>query len=312
MRKRIELEPTRLHALAAFRDSHLGVLREAFEVRIHARRGKMTLMGDELNVLLCEKAFYQLLDSVERGEKISDDKCQTVAEFIKSSPEAREAELAKVSNGKEQRDLIAGKTEGQNAYIDLMRDNVVTFAIGPAGTGKTYMAVGMAVQHLLAGVVERIILVRPAVEAGERLGFLPGDMNEKVRPYLMPVFDSLGDFLGIDRMTGLIERKVVEIAPLAYMRGRTLNNSFMILDEGQNTTIAQMKMFLTRIGRGSRAVITGDVTQVDLPPDEESGLLHAERVLQEVPDVAFCHLTKRDIVRHPVVNAIVNAYEQAF
>ena len=194
-------------------------------------------------------------------------------------------------------------------YVDTIRNNVLTFAVGPAGTGKTYLAMALAVMSLKNKEVERIILTRPAVEAGEKLGFLPGDLTQKVDPYLRPLYDAMYDFMGADSYTKLIERGIVEVAPLAYMRGRTLDNAFIILDEAQNTTPAQMKMFLTRIGFGSRVIITGDLTQKDLPFDSRSGLEVAVDVLRRIDDIAFCTLTSKDVVRHPLVQKIVQAYE---
>jgi phosphate starvation-inducible PhoH-like protein len=203
---------------------------------------------------------------------------------------------------------IRARSPNQIAYARAMHEQDLTFGIGPAGTGKTYLAVAAAVEALSTDTVRRLVLVRPAVEAGERLGFLPGDMSQKVDPYLRPMYDALYEMLGFERVGKLIDRHVIEVAPLAFMRGRTLNESFVILDEAQNTTVEQMKMFLTRIGFGSRAVVTGDITQTDLPRGRESGLKHVIRVLQEVPGVAFVHFGPRDVVRHPLVQAIVAAY----
>ena len=207
--------------------------------------------------------------------------------------------------------LIAPKGLAQKSYIDHIRDNHVVFGIGPAGTGKTYLAMAMGVAALMRKEVSRIMLVRPAVEAGEKLGFLPGDLAEKVNPYLRPLHDALYDMLEFGKAQELLETGVVEVAPLAFMRGRTLNDAFVILDEAQNTTIEQMKMFLTRLGFGSRAVITGDITQIDLPRDKQSGLRHAARVLRDIPGIAFTEFSDVDVVRHPIVQAIVRAYQQA-
>ena len=207
--------------------------------------------------------------------------------------------------------LIAPKSLAQKNYIDHIRENHVVFGIGPAGTGKTYLAMAMGVAALMRKEVSRIMLVRPAVEAGEKLGFLPGDLAEKVNPYLRPLHDALYDMLELEKAQTLLETGVVEVAPLAFMRGRTLNDAFVILDEAQNTTIEQMKMFLTRLGFGSRAVITGDVTQIDLPRDKQSGLRHAVNVLGNIPGIAFTHFSDVDVVRHPIVQAIVRAYQQA-
>lgn len=207
--------------------------------------------------------------------------------------------------------LIAPKSLAQKSYIDHIRENHVVFGIGPAGTGKTYLAMAMGVAALMRKEVNRIMLVRPAVEAGEKLGFLPGDLAEKVNPYLRPLYDALYDMLELEKAQELLETGVVEVAPLAFMRGRTLNDAFVILDEAQNTTIEQMKMFLTRLGFGSRAVITGDVTQIDLPRDKQSGLRHAVKVLDRIPGIAFTQFSDVDVVRHPIVQAIVRAYQRA-
>ena len=207
--------------------------------------------------------------------------------------------------------LIAPKSIAQKSYIDHIRENHVVFGIGPAGTGKTYLAMAMGVAALMRKEVNRIMLVRPAVEAGEKLGFLPGDLAEKVNPYLRPLYDALYDMLELEKAQELLETGVVEVAPLAFMRGRTLNDAFVILDEAQNTTIEQMKMFLTRLGFGSRAVITGDVTQIDLPRDKQSGLRHAVKVLDRIPGIAFTQFSDVDVVRHPIVQAIVRAYQRA-
>lgn len=207
--------------------------------------------------------------------------------------------------------LIAPKSLAQKSYIDHIRENHVVFGIGPAGTGKTYLAMAMGVAALMRKEVNRIMLVRPAVEAGEKLGFLPGDLAEKVNPYLRPLYDALYDMLELEKAQELLETGVVEVAPLAFMRGRTLNDAFVILDEAQNTTIEQMKMFLTRLGFGSRAVITGDITQIDLPRDKQSGLRHAVKVLDRIPGIAFTQFSDVDVVRHPIVQAIVRAYQRA-
>lgn len=206
---------------------------------------------------------------------------------------------------------VKPRTPGQEAYMQAIRDNEVIFAIGPSGTGKTFLAVAMAIEALHQSYVRRIVLVRPAVEAGERLGFLPGDLQEKVNPYLRPIYDALQSLLGYDRLKKYMEKDIIEIAPLAYMRGRTLENAFIILDEAQNTTMTQMKMFLTRLGLNSKMVITGDVTQMDLPREEKSGLLHARSLFVNIPGLCFFSLSRQDIVRHPIVQKIVEVYEKA-
>lgn len=208
------------------------------------------------------------------------------------------------------KDTIKAKTTTQKAYVESMMENDICFAIGPAGTGKTYLAVAYAISQLKKGVVKKIVLARPAVEAGESLGFLPGDLKEKIDPYLRPLYDALEDMLPSDQLRSYVERNVIEIVPLAYMRGRTLNNSYIILDEAQNSTGLQMKMFLTRIGPNSKAIITGDITQIDLPPKTESGLIQAEKILKNVEGVGFVYFNKSDVVRHKLVKDIINAYEK--
>ena len=275
------------------------------------------VQGDVDAMEFCQKSLQAVLDGMDIGKSYTDEAFERVCDFFKQqmSSEVQEEPSCPDQPPEPQRStlpMVEHVTEGQRRYIQTMRSHVVTFSSGPAGSGKTFLAVGMAVQHLLAGQVEKIILVRPAVEAGEKLGFLPGDLNEKIRPYLLPLLDALRYFLGQARADHYAEKGVIEIAPLAYMRGRTLSNSFMILDEAQNTTIEQMKMFLTRIGKNSRAVITGDISQIDLEPRTPSGLVHAMEVLQNVRDVGFALLEAQDILRHPVVGAIVKAYQREY
>ncbi|MBF0245289.1 MAG: PhoH family protein [Planctomycetes bacterium] len=269
----------------------------------------MVLQGDDTAVETCEKAIRNILTCLDRGEEITDQKVSSICSFYLKSLGFSADEVSRSVPLSPQGPH--GRTEGQKDYIQAMRSHTVTFGTGPAGTGKTYLAVGCAVEFLLARQVERIILVRPAVEAGEKLGYLPGDLQEKIRPYLLPLFDALVSFLGPKRLEIFTMKNIIEMAPLAYMRGRTLSNSFMILDEAQNTTAEQMKMFLTRIGEGSRAVITGDPSQVDLVRGERSGLDVACEILKDIEEIAFIRLTPGDIVRHPVVSTIVKAYERA-
>lgn len=297
-----------LRHLTQWRDSQLQILRESFGVRLQLRRGKITLQGEDRNIELCQEAVQSILEGMDKGKAYTDESFQQVCDFHLQQNPLEEASKEKTSSTR--LPMVQHMTEGQELYIDKMRRHTVTFSIGPAGSGKTFLAVGMAVQHLLAGKAERIILVRPAVEAGEKLGYLPGDLNEKIRPYLLPLFDALRHFLGNTRAEHYAERNIIEIAPLAYMRGRTLSNSFLILDEAQNTTVEQMKMFLTRIGQDSKAVITGDISQIDLGRGIPSGLVHARKALTSVEGVAFAHLEADDIVRHPVVGRIVRAYEK--
>ena len=315
LRTRIDIRGDQLRHLAQIRDSQYKILKDIFGVRLHVRRGKVVVQGSDEAMEFCQKSIQAVLDGMDIGKSYTDEAFGRVCDFFKQqmSNEVKEDSNAPVQPPQPQRStlpMVEHVTEGQRLYIQTMRSHVVTFSSGPAGSGKTFLAVGMAVQHLLAGQVEKIILVCPAVEAGEKLGFLPGDLNEKIRPYLLPLLDALRYFLGQARADHYAEKGVIEIAPLAYMRGRTLSDSFMILDEAQNTTIEQMKMFLTRIGKNSRAVVTGDISQIDLEPRTPSGLVHAMGILQNVRDVGFATLETQDILRHPVVGAIVKAYQR--
>jgi phosphate starvation-inducible PhoH-like protein len=268
--------------------------------------------GNEISIsgadaALVSKLFEELTELLQRGENL--DRSVVLRSIVmvranQSPSRILTEEILRTSGGR----VIRAKTAGQRRYVEAIRDNVVTFGVGPAGTGKSWLAVAMAVEALQMKRVQRIILTRPAVEAGERLGFLPGDLAAKIDPYLRPLYDAMHDMVGAEQAKLFLERQVVEVAPLAFMRGRTLNNSFVILDEAQNTTPEQMKMFLTRIGFGTKVVVTGDTTQVDVP-DGRSGLLGLERVLTDIPDLAFVHLDATDVVRHRIVADIVAAYE---
>lgn len=311
MKKRAELRSDQIRHLSQITDSQIQILKETYGVRVNNKRGKMTLQGDEQPLDLAQKALQTVLEGMDKGKSYSDEDFKRVCLHYQlgSSEISDQSKGYSPSSKKDTPPMVQHMTKGQSQYLKLMQDNVVTFVTGPAGSGKTFLAVGMAVQYLLMGKVEKIVLVRPAVEAGEKLGYLPGDLNEKIRPYLLPLFDALRHFLGQARAEHYSERNVIEIAPLAYMRGRTLNNSFMILDEAQNTTPQQMKMFLTRIGKDSRAVITGDISQIDLDHGTMSGMIHATKILKNVKGVAQAELNADDIVRHPVVAAIVRAYD---
>jgi phosphate starvation-inducible PhoH-like protein len=278
---------------------------------ITSRGNRLIISGGEESVAMASRVINQLYSLVERGYPISPEDIQKAMDMISedSRVQVKEVFLDAISIPSASRQ-IAPKTPGQKHYVQMIREMNMVFAIGPAGTGKTYLAVAMAVSALLNRQFKRLVLARPAVEAGEKLGFLPGDIAEKVNPYLRPLYDSLDDMMEIDRVHKLIERGVIEIAPLAFMRGRTLNDSFVILDEAQNTTPEQMKMFLTRLGFNSKAVVTGDITQIDLPVEKPSGLIHASHILRDVEGVAFCRLTSRDVVRHPLVARIIEAYEK--
>jgi len=291
-------------------DAHLRTIEESFpDVRIVARGNELSFSGPEEAVGLAETAVSELLIVVQEGQRLDDDRVRQVVRMVREkvpSPSGVLSEGIQVGRGK----TVRAKTLGQQLYIQAIRDNTLTFGIGPAGTGKTYLAMAAAVEALLAGSIRRILLTRPAVEAGERLGFLPGDLAQKIDPYLRPLYDALWDMFGPDETGRLIERGTIEIAPLAYMRGRTLNDACVILDEAQNTSPEQMKMFLTRLGFNSKMIITGDITQTDLPSQRQSGLSIVRRILEGIPGVAFVELSSRDVVRHRIVAAIVEAYQR--
>src|SRR5262245_31436236 len=294
--------------LLGHRDELLRLVEDAFEgAEIHVRGNEITITGEQAERV--GRLFEELVLLLELGQPLDAAQLGRTIDMVKADERPSEVLTAEVLRGANGRS-VRPKTSGQKRYVDAIRDNVITFAIGPAGTGKSWLAVAAAVHALQAKQVSRIILTRPAVEAGERLGFLPGDLMAKVDPYLRPLFDALYDMVDLEAAQRLLERGTVEVAPLAFMRGRTLNNSFIILDEAQNTTPQQMKMFLTRIGFGSRVVVTGDVTQVDVP-DGKSGLVGLERVLTGIDGLAFVHLTGADVVRHRIVADIVAAYERA-
>jgi phosphate starvation-inducible PhoH-like protein len=293
--------------LVGQRDELLRLVEKSFSgTTIHARGNEISIEGDEAEKV--GKLFNELVLLLERGHALDATNVGRTIDMVKADERPSEvltAEVLRSSRGRS----VRPKTAGQKRYVDAIAGSVVTFGIGPAGTGKSYLAVALALQALQAKQVERIILTRPAVEAGERLGFLPGTLMEKVDPYLRPLYDALFDMLGTDAMPRLMERGAIEVAPLAFMRGRTLNNSFIILDEAQNTSAEQMKMFLTRIGFGSKAVVTGDVTQIDLAVGK-SGLLGLEEVLGGIEGLTFVRLGARDVVRHRIVQDIVSAYER--
>ena len=291
-------------------DNYLKKIERTLKVTVVTRGEGIHVIGDERAVEKAKKIFENLTALSLRGNTITE---QNVDYILSLSFEEKENEVLEI-----EKDLICHtiqgkpikpKTLGQKAYVDAIRDKMIVFGAGPAGTGKTYLAMAMAIQAFKNDEVSRIILTRPAIEAGEKLGFLPGDLQSKVDPYLRPLYDALYQIMGADSFMKNMEKGLIEVAPLAYMRGRTLDNAFIILDEAQNTTPAQMKMFLTRIGFGSKVVVTGDATQKDLPSSQKSGLEVAERVLKKIDDIAFCTLTSKDVVRHPLVQKIVKAYE---
>jgi phosphate starvation-inducible PhoH-like protein len=293
-------------------DENIKYIEEAFGVNIISRGNELKLTGDEESTDRAARAIEGLLMLASKGETIDEQRVRYLISLVKGGNEDQVALMAKdvvciTAKGKP----IKAKTVGQQQYMKAIIKNTVTIGVGPAGTGKTYLAVAAAVAAFRERTVNRIILTRPAVEAGERLGFLPGDLQNKVDPYLRPLYDALYDMLGAETFQKYQERGTIEVAPLAYMRGRTLDDSFIILDEAQNTTKEQMKMFLTRLGFGSKVVITGDITQIDLPTDKTSGLKDALRVLGDVQDIAICKLTSADVVRHALVQRIIDAYEHA-
>ena len=289
-------------------DRHLRQVEDHFpEVRFVARGDEIVFKGDEVAVEKARTVLAELLILVQEGHPLDSGRVDEVVKMVRDevpSPSGILTDGIPVGRGR----MVRPKTHGQQKYIGAIRENTLTFGLGPAGTGKTYLAMAAAVDGLVSGSVRRIILTRPAVEAGERLGFLPGDLAAKVDPYLRPLYDALWDMLGPEETASLIERGTIEIAPLAYMRGRTLNDACVILDEAQNTTPEQMKMFLTRLGFNSKMIITGDLTQTDLPENRHSGLNVVREILRDIPGVAFVELTARDVVRHRIVASIVEAY----
>ncbi|MDQ6853649.1 MAG: PhoH family protein [Actinomycetota bacterium] len=291
------------------RDELLRLIEAAFPVEIHVRGNEITVTGEEAEAERVGRLFEEMVILLEQGHSLDREGVGRSIEMLKADQRPTDVFTTEVLRG---RKTVRPKTSGQKEYIDAVRDHTVTFCIGPAGTGKSYLAVALAVQALQAKQINRIILTRPAVEAGERLGFLPGDILAKVDPYLRPLYDALYDMLEPDVVTRLMDRGVIEVAPLAFMRGRTLNDSFIILDEAQNTTPEQMKMFLTRLGFGSNIVVTGDVTQIDLPEGRgRSGLLVVRDILDGLEGVAFVELGSADVVRHKIVQDIVDAYERS-
>ena len=292
-------------------DENIKIIEHELGVSVVSRDSELKISGEAENVLYGVKAIQGLLSLAARKETITEQNVRYIINLVRAGNEEHINDIAKdvlcvTAKGKP----IKAKTLGQKRYVDAIRKNTVTLGVGPAGTGKTYLAVAAAVAAFREKQVNRIILTRPAVEAGERLGFLPGDLQSKVDPYLRPLYDALFDMLGAETYNKYLERGNIEVAPLAYMRGRTLDDSFIILDEAQNTSREQMKMFLTRLGFGSKIVITGDITQIDLPRDTASGLKEAMRVLKGVEDIAICRLTAQDVVRHVLVQRIIAAYER--
>lgn len=301
------------HAVSLFGsfDENIRQVEEEYSVKVISRGSDLKVSGEAENVAKATRAIEGLLTLINKGEALSEQNVRYVLSMVNEGAEDKLSEMVGdciciTAKGKP----VKPKTLGQKKYVEAIRKNIVTLGAGPAGTGKTYLAVAMAVTAFRAKEVNRIILTRPAVEAGEKLGFLPGDLQQKVDPYLRPLYDALFDMLGAEAFARYQERGSIEVAPLAYMRGRTLDDSFIILDEAQNTTREQMKMFLTRLGFNSKMVVTGDITQIDLPDGKKSGMLQAMRILKNIPDISICQFTEKDVVRHKLVQEIIKAYEK--
>ena len=298
-------------SLIGANDANLRAIEAAFpSVNITVRGNEITLRGQHIDCIVLEKLFAEMMVVIRSGQVLTVDAVKRSIVMLGQEPAESPAEVLSLNIVSNRGRTIRPKTANQKKYVDAIEDHTITFGIGPAGTGKTYLAMAKAVAALQAKKVNRIILTRPAVEAGEKLGFLPGTLSEKIDPFLRPLFDALHDMIDVDSIPRLMQTGVIEVAPLAYMRGRTLNDSFIILDEAQNTTPEQMKMFLTRLGFGSKMVITGDVTQVDLPNGVRSGLRIISDILQDIDDISFMELTAEDVVRHRLIGDIVKAYEK--
>ena len=309
--KKIELPPRGLETLFGVHDQNIKYLESLLDVRIDARGQDVSIDGDPTDVETVERILQDFSDLFKEGKHFTDKELrEAFAQIAEDRAFSLRDYFTKARFNPAGKKQVAPKSANQRKYIQAIQEKDVVFGIGVAGTGKTYLAVAMAVQALMQKQVNRIVLARPAVEAGEKLGFLPGDLQDKVDPYLRPLYDALFDLIDYERVTRLLEKRVVEVAPLAFMRGRTLSDAFIILDEAQNTTSEQMKMFLTRIGFGSKAVITGDVTQVDLPTGKRSGLIEAQRILADIEGIEFVYFTDKDVVRHKLVQMIIRAYEE--
>ena len=309
----LELNPNDADVLIRFvgkLNENLKIVEKTFKVKIFQNGNKISISGDEENTKRASNAIKDLYASTSNGRELSKEQIQMVInKNIDLNPDAISEDM-KDQIIKTPKKIIKPRGSNQNSYISNMSEFEVNFGVGPAGTGKTYLAVAKAVEMLVNEDVKKIILIRPAVEAGEKLGFLPGDLSQKVDPYLRPLYDALYEMLGFEQVVRLLEKEILEVAPLAYLRGRTLNNAFIIMDESQNTSVDQMKMFLTRMGFGSYAVINGDMTQIDLPKNIESGLSHVLKVLDGLDDIGFTTFNSRDVVRHPLVRKIVDAYNK--
>ena len=308
--KKIELPPRAVETLFGVHDQNIKYLESLLDVRVDARGQDLTLDGEPEDVGTAERIIEDFAALFREGKTFTDKELrEAFAQIAEDRAYTLRDYFTKARFNPAGKKQVAPKSANQRRYIEAIQSNDIVFGIGPAGTGKSYLAVAMAVQALTQKQVSRIVLARPAVEAGERLGFLPGDLQEKVDPYLRPLYDALFDLMDAERVTKMLEKRIIEVAPLAFMRGRTLADAFIILDEAQNTTSEQMKMALTRIGFGSKAVITGDVTQIDLPTGKRSGLVEAERILSKVEGIEFVYFTEKDVVRHRLVQMIIKAYE---
>jgi len=313
--KKISLAGIDVVQLLGYNDVNLQMIEERFDASLVVRGDQLTIRGSQFEIGKIERVINELIYMLNKNGSLNPNDIDTVIDLVTVNGPAQEPEIESQTEGDSvilftKLGAIKAKTPGQRHYVQEARKNDIVFAIGPAGTGKTYLAVAMAVAALKNRDVTRIVLARPAVEAGESLGYLPGDLREKVDPYLRPLYDALEDMLSVEKLRGYIEKRIIEIVPLAYMRGRTLHNAFVILDEAQNATALQMKMFLTRLGINSRAIITGDITQIDLPNKSISGLVQIQDVLKEVQGIKFCYLDKNDVVRHKLVKDIIEAYNR--
>ncbi|MET3963347.1 phosphate starvation-inducible PhoH-like protein [Marmoricola sp. OAE513] len=297
-------------ALLGAGDEHLALIEKALDADIHVRGNKVTLRGEPAEIALAERMLDELVTIIRTGQGLNAETVERVLGMLRAETEERPADVLSLNILSNRGRTIRPKTLNQKRYVDAIDKHTIVFGIGPAGTGKTYLAMAKAVQALQAKQVNRIILTRPAVESGERLGFLPGTLGEKIDPYMRPLYDALHDMIDPESIPKLLASGTIEVAPLAYMRGRTLNDAFIVLDEAQNTTPEQMKMFLTRLGFGSKIVVTGDVTQTDLPSGQKSGLRIVEGILDDIEDISFNRLTAQDVVRHRLVGKIVAAYDE--
>jgi len=309
--KKIELPPRAVETLYGVHDQNIKYLESLLDVRVDARGQDLSIDGQPQDVETAERIIEDFAALFAEGKTFTDRELrEAFAQIAEDRAYSLRDYFTKARFNPAGKKQVAPKSATQRRYIEAIQNNDIVFGIGPAGTGKSYLAVAMAIQALMQKQVSRIILARPAVEAGERLGFLPGDLQEKVDPYLRPLYDALFDLIEAERVTRMLEKRIIEVAPLAFMRGRTLADAFIILDEAQNTTSEQMKMALTRIGFGSKCVVTGDVTQIDLPTGKRSGLIEAERILSKVEGIEFVYFTDKDVVRHRLVQMIIRAYEQ--